>query len=416
MSWWIHRCSSTDTLIEVWRLGAIGLAVVLASGCSLLFETGSDDQDAGAASEDTDTLADAGGFDATVLCATEVPLNPCSVILTRPSLDLDGSFIADTEDGLFINVNGGGEPGMLGERTLGSQTVSVLEVSALTLQPGAVIRAVGERPFAIVSRGNIIINGLIDIAGAGTLAPAGTGLGDCDAQEGIVHPSLNTSSGGGGGGFGGSGGAGGAFESTSGGEGGASNTSPETGGCPGANGGAPGVGGTGGVGGGAILLFSGGEVVLGGSGSETTISANGAGGTGGVRNVAPIDETGGGAGGGSGGLIRIEARRIVVGASAALVAKGGGGGGGTTDLVLGGPGASGDRTAEPSVGGLSASLRHGGDGGALSGSAGIDAIAALGSGGRSPGGGGGGAGVIILGGEVEVIQGSVIAPAPVLNP
>jgi hypothetical protein len=246
--------------------------------------------------------------------------------------------------------------------------VAVLVVGGLEVEAGATVRAIGARPLVVVSRGEIVLDGVLDVGAHGVTpgpggAPPGMGAG---AGASAVHIVDVCDPGGGGGGFGGAGAAGGRTQcdATPAPRGGVASGDVSlallVGGAGGGRG-APGVcaaGARGGAGGGAVQLTS--FTAIRGAGQ---ILAGGGGGRGGI--ACPGDG-GGGGGGGAGGAIYLEAPVVAL---VVAPATGGGGGGGSNGDP--GNGAVGDGAA-------------GADGGA--GGAGGAAIATIGTDGGHGGG------------------------------
>ena len=143
------------------------------------------------------------------------------------------------------------------------------------------------------------------------------------------------------------------------------------------------------------------------SGTITMAGGGGAGGPGTVGTASP--NAGAGGGGGSGGTILIEAPTVLLGATTILAANGGGGGGGGESFTTGLPGARGNASATPALGGIPAAAEgQGGNGGAR------DAAATSGTqptSNSNGGGGGGGVGVIFLRADVPTLAGT-ISPKP----
>jgi len=267
--------------------------------------------------------------------------------------------------------------------------LGVLFVERLELGPSVRLSAVGSRPFAIVSRGAIVLrnSAVISVAAGG----AGARM-QCDGGPSPGANSNGGAAGGGGGGFGGAGGRGGNGNSdaiggqSQGGAGGMAQPTPEglLGGCPGARGGnSNDDGGPGGAGGGAVYVVSATSIDL---SPASGVDAGGAGGGGGAHEDSTYGDAGGG-GGGSGGMIFVEAPRIRGGT---LAANGGGGGEASGNADRGNPGAP---------GGLGAAQAAGGGGNSGTGSdGGLGGAGAIRDG-ESPtsvqngGGGGGGGGV-----------------------
>lgn len=257
---------------------------------------------------------------------------------------------------------------------------------------------VRQYPIALVTRGDLLIRGPIDVSAqldlAGPGGWPGTDIQYSQASTCIGRPVFGGAPMPGAGGGGGvlPGGIGGAVNMRDGGTPGTAQvgTEPLKGGCAG--------GGTfatgeyyGGGGGGGLHLVSRTMVRFEGNGS---IDASGGGGV-------PAGLNGGGTGGGAGGNIFIEAPQIVLtGPGVVLSTKGGGGGGASSTTVLGGVGEDGGTGATPARGGTSPQGSIGGTGGtAAPPSGGTDS-----TGGAANGGGGGGAaGAISLHNRAGVI-------------
>ncbi len=324
-------------------------------------------------------------------------------------LTLTGINVLDTDTGV---LTAGGAPVTVTTQVVTTLTngvaVRVLHVGALTLASNAQLRAVGERPLAIVATGKVTIlaGALVDVgvggAGAMTACTGGPMKGQDDSGG---------AAGGGGGGYGGPGGAGGDGNKdgggTTGGVAGVAAPLPSgpRGGCPGARGGTSNdQGGEGGAGGGALYIVSANEIELAGG---AAISAGGGGGGGGKRQ-ASINGDAGGGGGGSGGMILLEAKRIR--SAGVLAANGGGGGEGSGNGDAGNPGAAaivGVARASGGAGGSSTGT-DGGRGGAST-MIGGDPPGGAQNGGA--GGGGGGVGFIRVVSADQMLGSTVSPPA-----
>ncbi len=277
----------------------------------------------------------------------------------------------------------------------GTRNVGVFRLRSLTLVGSWNVR--GPNALAIVSLGDVVIQGELDVrgdcmnvnagpggfpGGASNTDAAGPGGGSRGVQSGGGG---NDSSGGGGGAYGANGGDGGrAGSSPPGRPGGGTSWGDAaiTLLLGGGGGGGGGSGGAGGGGGGAIHIAANGKVSLRVEGTQT--SGINAGGCGGDRG-----STDAGGGGGAGGAILIEAPEVELD-DAHLAVNGGGGGGG---LGSGTPGNGGDGQlgiARASGG------QGGGGGGANGGRGGASANLAgeTGSDADNAGGGGGGVGRI----------------------
>jgi hypothetical protein len=258
----------------------------------------------------------------------------------------------------------------------GVVSVGIFGFAGLTVGAGVVVRAHGSSALAVVSSGDVLIAGTLDLqddclpgtpaAGGGAPGTSGGGAGAPGAK----------SSGGGGGGHGDVGGAGGA-SSVAGGSAGAPFGPLEANPLVlqgGGGGGAGGSGGAGGNGGGAVQLASNGKLTLTG-----VVHAGGCGGLGGGAG-------GSGGGGGAGGAILFEAAEVVLAASSVVAANGGGGGAGGSNSA----GAKATATTTAATGGAGAT--PGGSGGAKGSTSGKTAP----PGSKLSGGGGGAAGRIAI--------------------
>jgi hypothetical protein len=261
----------------------------------------------------------------------------------------------------------------------------------------------GTRAFAIVSDGDVAINGVLqlDAHDDGFPLTRSEGPGSvttCDASNGLTSGGDHT--GGGGGGHGTDGAKGGDSGVSLGGNGSTQQNdaaaTPLRGGCRGGTG-SDGAVFNRGRGGGAIQIVSRTQVVLGSTG---VVSANATGGGG------SLSASGDNAGGGAGGTILLEAPIVTMG-SASIFAANGGGGGCTNGL-----GNPGQRSSTPATGcSPSVAGGKGGDGGA--GASGPQ----VGTANASNGGGGGGAyGRVRINTAQTFMQGSAtISPTPSLG-
>ncbi|HUS66784.1 MAG TPA: hypothetical protein VMZ28_19740, partial [Kofleriaceae bacterium] len=316
---------------------------------------------------------DGSGFDATPCafgCAGTTPhclrlepsgaLDPADYLMaTTPTvIAADASFDTDTGaiTGGFSRDAGPGLMNAVYYRSV-PQPGSTVRIGAfafggLSVNPGVTLTFVGRSPVALLSSGNAMIGGTLDLQG-NCVTPAaggatggkpdvnnGDGLGTRPGRSGIGV--LNAASGGGGAGHGDNGGNGGNGTGATGGAGGAlygdltSEPIILNGGPGGGAGGGGLTGGNGGHGGGALQVSANGPVVVAG-----VINAGGCGGR------AGASQTGGG-GGGSGGVILIEGSTVQLATGTVLAANGGAGGGGDT----GNPGGNGNPTAIAALGGI----------------------------------------------------------------
>ena len=299
---------------------------------------------------------------------------------------------------------------VLAPKTFNTATECTYTLSQLAGGPGicvkvadfitisSTLRAEGPRALLLLARRDIVVNGTIDVAGAGPSAPAGTQT--CVAGNGIN--TLQGGSGGGGGSFstpGSSGGLGnqGTGNIPGGGPSGTVSNPNVRAGCAGGFGSDATI--TGGRAGGAVYLMSGNDLTIGASGK---IDATGAGG----RGAAPVF---GGGGGGSGGMIVLEARHLTtVMPGAGIDALGGAGGGGGGDMN---PGGEGGVSIAPTLVALGGSAGTNGGGAGGDGSRPSDLASRAGSAGtKGGGGGGGGAGFIYIFGTASVPGGTVSPP------
>jgi hypothetical protein len=408
------------------------LFLLMAGGCAQLL--GIEDlpelTDGGAGSIDADPSAP----DASAISIDATPGNNCGwpfaprhfdpcapdnpTGLTLLVLGDDGTYVYNTDNTVLTDPLG---VDIVPPSTLEQDgEVRALWVNGLEIETGSTLRVKGSRPLMIVSTGEILVRGIIDVSstldpvtqtfdpGAGADPPSaecasstGQNGGDCESGGG----------GGGGGGFGGAGADGGrgarlndcnGVIGISGGAGGIAVPAPEAirGGCKGARGGngdSDALYGLGGFGGGAAHLVSMVRIDIAG-----TVQSGGAAGSGGENNRS------GGGGAGSGGFIGLEAIDIEIETTAVLAANGGGGGGGCSN-GLAESGEDGLDSDLPASGGLAQSAGGaGGDGGARIERDGEPGGASD----RGGGGGGGGAGFIVTYQANPAVDGAaVISPA-----
>ena len=249
------------------------------------------------------------------------------------------------------------------------------------------VNVTGTRPLVLVATGTINVQGILDVAShrGGTQGPASDAAG-CNAGTAPTQ-----TSGGAGGSFGGNGGGGAATNGGTGGvAGGVLSVTALRGGCPGQAGSdamAMNRGGDGGHGGGAVWLFAGTSISIGGN-----INASGSSGV----NADAASSSGGG-GGGAGGYVGLESPSITV--SGSVFANGGGGGEASGNASTGLPGTDSPNATTAGLGGNGGSAfgSDGGNGslaGTLNGQAGSAVCTTPCTTPPSGGGGGGGAGII----------------------
>lgn len=349
-------------------------------------------------------------FDA---CGLPEPLAG-DVVLTQAA----GDFTWDTDDGSLVGKMG--IPVNVVTTVLsqtGGPDVMVASVNNFTLEAGAYLDIVGDRPMLIAVNGTATIHGDVDANGFfGGAGPGGadTLTTDCPAAQtgnpGAAAVNLGApATGGGGGGFGASGGDGG----NTGGANGNGLASPPTvirGGCAGGSGGAGSAGNLGprGAGGGGLVISARVAIVI---GADGTINAGGGAGGYGRANY------GAGGGGGSGGLIGLDAPMLTI--DGVLAANGGGGGGGasdTTNGISGNNGATSDNEASGGNGAATTTVgpcSRGGNGGAAADPTGDIGASSLCGG----GGGGGGVGYILFWSAAPTVSPSAtISPAAQSGP
>ncbi len=286
----------------------------------------------------------------------------------------------------------------------GGPELCVIHAETISISSNVTVRALGSRPLALVSSGNLVINGILSVgsraasAAAAEELGAGALAGDCPAFSQTPQSGIDGGGGGAGGTFGGRGGNGGRGNNDT----RQAGSAPPAlaaptflrGGCrgqAGADGTVITTGGVGGPPGGALLLAASGDLRL---VLNARVAAGGGGGRGGTALA-------GAGGGGSGGMIVLEASRISNGG--AIRAQGGGGGEGSQNAGTPTNGATGADSADDSMLAPGAQASFAGGGGNGSSGASNNGEAAmpgtLSSGG---GGGGGGAGFIVVRGEVTV--------------
>ncbi|MCE9579923.1 MAG: hypothetical protein K8W52_42795 [Deltaproteobacteria bacterium] len=285
-----------------------------------------------------------------------------------------------------------------------SASLATLAVDHLTIARDSVLYGFGTRPLAILSSGDVAIEGAIDFSAGCYDADGTTFLTSCGGAGGGAGSTNKNAggcgaggdgvdshaTGGGGGGYSTAGAKGGDFMGATGGAAGTSAACPGVtleplAGGGGGGAGSSGKGGAGGGGGGAIQITSLTRIGLThstGTVNDTMIYVAGAGGSG------PTEANIGGGGGGAGGAILLEAPMVQIGSTAILSANGGGGGGGR-QVGLVANGAYGTKTTSQAAGGAGdavvATTGRGGAGGARLGAP------AVGTGGGDGTGGGGGA-------------------------
>lgn len=287
--------------------------------------------------------------------------------------------------------------------------------TSISINAGADLRVVGNRPLVLLSSTTITINADLDAAGHGVTPGPGAPAPGSLCKPFAAQPVTNTDGAGGGAGgtFMSQGGAGGDGDDGAygGGDPGAAETANPTllrAGCNGQQGGggqSTTNGGFGGAGGGAVYLIAGEGITI---ASGVTVNLSGAGG------VMP-GRQGGGGGGGSGGMLVLYAPSITS-TGAFLMANGGGGASGGDDSGDGNAVPGDDPmtpTTVPAGGTGSDTAGNGGDGFYEDASA-HDATSGAngGSSDRGAGGGGGGKGWI----QSNVALSATSSPAPVLIP
>jgi hypothetical protein len=357
---------------------------------------------------------------------------PCAIPPPMGGLTLtmaDSPYTYSTTTGVLSDNNGPVDVADTDITQTGGTMAALISVSSLTVETGALLNVVGNKPLIVASWGPIAIDGTIDAgshrataaigAGGGAVAfctglqQAGVGLEDVDGGGG--------SGGGGGGGFRGAGGTGGAGDSNNqnaGGVGGAAASGVPMvvrGGCSGGISGEAGPDGAdpnatspGGIGGGALQLTARTSIAINNTGR---VLAGGMGGGG-----APDGSACGGGGGGAGGYIGLDAPTIVFSGAPILAANGGGGGASNLFSNPGDPGDDGGPNATAAMGGAAVSgcSDPGGVGAAgatLGGASALNSNVICGG-----AGGGGGAGYILIFSPELTLASAVISPAHTLNP
>ncbi|MBA3459469.1 MAG: hypothetical protein H0T46_05885 [Deltaproteobacteria bacterium] len=319
----------------------------------------------------------------------------------------------NTDDGSITGLRAAGGGIINGIDYTQRGSVGVFRFNKLTINGLVNIR--GTRAAAIVSIGEITINGGIDAQGdcSGSNAGPGGSPGGAAGKDGSGSGSggagsgSNPCSGGGGAGHGGAGGDGGGRDN----DGDAFGTPSIAqlfGGAGGGGGGGEADGGEGGGGGGALQLVANKRIKINGAQPLAgRIHAGGCGGRGGLC---------GGGGGGAGGTILIEAPVIELASSALAVNGGGGGGGGGGGNTTGTSGERATLSTTKASGGNGANGVNGGgppepDGG--DGGDGGDDNAASGSNGENAkraGGGGGAVGRM----RFNTLSGSIVTSGTVV--
>jgi hypothetical protein len=312
----------------------------------------------------------------------------------------------------------------------GGTMAALISVTSMTVETGARLDVVGDKPLIIASWGTIAIDGTIDAGSRTTGARIGAGGGPAALCTGAQAPQLGDdetttgggSGGGGGGGFQGAGGGGGpgdsGGENPGGAGGGAVAAFPQIvrGGCSGAASGTAGPDGAvadpnarsaGGVGGGAIQLTARTGLTLDGTG---TLTAGGAGGAGTPDNAAC-----GGGGGGAGGYIGLEAPLVIFSGAPIVAANGGGGGGSELFVNPGDPGDDATAILASAAGGAASSCSVQGGGGSA-GATLIGGTAAQTQVSCGGGAGGGGAGYIGIFSPGFTLGSAQVSPPHQLNP
>lgn len=322
----------------------------------------------------------------------------CDVPVPGSAIDLSagGDWAIDTDTGEIRELPDGSPSALtsVAYSQNGGPEILIVSATSLSIPVGASLAVEGSRPLALVSAGEVVIDGLFWARAEGATAGPGGGVASVcisgTGQDGAAQAA--------GGGEGGSGGGGGAHGSA-GGDGaivdesgdaptpggtvsGNVSIAPLRGGCGGGAGGLD-TGGAGGGGGGAIQLVSGVSIEVGANG---VIAAPGGGGRGVNDNFS------GGGGGGSGGALLFESHAITV--SGFVTAHGGGGGAGARDDTPSDDGEDGhtDNTA-PAAGGHGSWGGGNGGNGAVDGNPAEDGAPGNTRSGRPAGGGGGGGGV-----------------------
>ena len=284
--------------------------------------------------------------------------------------------------------------------------VGIYTFKSLTLAQGQNLNAYGANALALVSAGDMTIDGVVDVTCAANVFLAGGGPnakpylpgpgGGAGGQPGTNNSGVSAGTngggvgadnthqaGGGGGAYADVGGIGGAEGANPGGAGGMAYGDPMlTLLVGGSGGGAGGQGGSangsfGGGGGGVALLVAQGTLTIGNGAALGGVNAGGCGGV--------ADAMVGGGGGGAGGAILLQALSVHIAAAAGVAANGGGGSAANAMPSANSNGKTGAISTTAASGGNGGSAA-GGDGGAASVTAGQ-----AGTGSGNSGGGGGGA-------------------------
>jgi hypothetical protein len=312
--------------------------------------------------------------------------------------------------------------------------LGIYTFSSLTVDANVVMNAYGTNGIALVSAGNMTIDGQLDATCAGNvnlaalfgapkpwLAGPGGGAGGQPGTASVgfgagavggVNGDIAHGAGGGGGAYFDVGGAGGAQGGNLGGASGpiygdAILTTLWGGSGAGAGGQSGGSSTTfGGGGGGLVLLVAQGTVTLGAGNMTGGVNAGGCGGT---TNPG----VGGGAGG-SGGAVLVQAIAVHVAANGAIAANGGSGAAGNAVAGAATNGKPGALAVTAATGGQTGGGAAGGNGGAAATTNGATGGGAGGAAGSGAGGGGGGVGRVRLesqSGAATVDVGAAVSPA-----
>lgn len=293
-----------------------------------------------------------------------------------------------------------------------SEDVCAVAASSITVNAGATLLARGKKPLVFVAK-SIQIDGAVDVASRTGGDRAGVGAGFDAAVCNSFTRAINNG-----------GGQGGTFSNTAGGAGGNGGDNNDIGGPPmssigigrlrGGCPGGPSGNNNGGVGGGAVWLAAIGSAGSLGLGSNATVNASGAGGSGGTA----LPNRRGGSGGGSGGLIVLQGATVSLTPTTKVFAVGGGGGGAASMFGTGGAGNEAAAPAQGGTGGTGGSAPVAGTPGL--GGVGFPAAAEARIGGTGTGatngggGGGGGAGTIWIDARNTVGTALVSPPAEIV--
>ena len=272
-----------------------------------------------------------------IATASADPLNPLAFAsLGSSPFTAPGTYTVNTTATPPTLTPPGGTPVIVGHLSSTAIPVAVFVFDTVTIAADVTVRAAGTRPFALLSRGPLTVNGTIDVS-SGATAGAG-GRGSFVIGSGSSPDFFNDLAGAGGGGFGTAGGRGGSLV-LDGGLGGVVNGNIRSVLEGGAGGGAGLFAAPGGPGGGAIEIGAVQSIAVGG-----LITANGA--------VGSPSAGSGGAGGGSGGALLVHGEVVTLtgtlsanggegGLSIVTNGSGGGGGGAGRIVVLTHSGAAG---------------------------------------------------------------------------